>query len=379
MNRMSVRLFLSHVLVALVGGLTSYVIVRTTAPALFDSGMREMGQMGRMGQDRGALQESFSAAVNSALLVGLLASLLAAALAGAYAAYRTLGPLRDVRQAARRIAQGRYDEQVARPREVELAALADDVNTMAGVLGETERRRVRLLSELAHEMRTPLTVIDGYVEGLVDGVFEPTPEVLGEIGAEVRRLTRLSDDLSALSRAEEGRLELADEPVDLAEVATSTVRRLGPQLADAGIRWEVVAGGSVPVRGDEQRLAQVVTNLVGNAIRAMPGGGTLVVEPFRSESLAGVRLIDSGVGLRAADLERVFERFYRGAASPSAGRDGGSGIGLTISRSIMRAHHGDLTAASPGVGQGATLTLTMPLAALTMPLAAPGGGPASAR
>lgn len=362
MNRLSVRLFFSHVVVVLIGAATTYALVQVLAPRLFDSGMAGMGGMGRgQGQE---VHAAFAGAVNTALLIGLGIAVLAAAAAGGVAAYRLLRPLAAVRAATRRLSQGHYDEIVVTPREVELAALAGDVNSLGAALAHTEQRRVRLLSEIAHEMRTPLTVIDGFVEGMIDGVFPAGPEALGQVSSEVGRLRRLADDLSALSRTEEGRLDLRIQQLDLAAVAAQAAERLRPQLQDAGITLTVngAIGHPVLVAGDPDRLAQVVTNLVGNAMAATPPGGGVRVACWAEGGRALVRVSDTGVGLARQDLERVFERFYRADRS-TGGRDGGSGIGLTIARGIASAHGGDLTAASAGPGTGASFTLDMPIAA----------------
>lgn len=371
MNRLSVRLLLSHALVAVIGGLTTYLLVRFLAPQMYDRDVRMMGGAGGPGGPGGGpgvggagLREIAVSAMNNAVLVGVLAGIVTAVLAGAYSSSRVMRPLRAVSAATHTLAQGRYDRPVAVPREVELAAVAEDVNALGERLAETEARRVRLLGEVAHEMRTPLTVLDGYVEGMVDGVFEPGPEVLAELGAEVRRLRRLADDLSALSRAEEGRLELRAAEVDLAGLAVRAAERLRTQLDDAGVRLEVPAPtGPLPVTADADRLAQVVTNLVGNALAATPAGGLVEVTSRRAGGEAVVSVRDTGTGLAAGDLERVFERFYRvpGGGDARAGRHTGSGIGLTIARGIARAHGGDVTASSGGPGRGSTFELRVPL------------------
>lgn len=363
MNRLSVRLFGSHLLVALIGAATTYALVQVLAPRLFDSGTAGMAGMSGMGRNQGQqVRAAFAGAVNTALLIGLGIAVVAAATAGGIAAYRLSRPLLAVRAATRRLAQGHYDELVPVPREVELAALADDVNALGAVLGQTEQRRVHLLSEIAHEMRTPLTVIDGYVEGMIDGVFPTTTDTLDQVSAEVGRLRRLADDLSALSRTEEGRLDLQIRPTDLSAVAAQAAERLRPQLLDAGISLTITpAVQPLMVAGDPDRLAQVVTNLVGNALSATPSGGAVRLTARREDDRALVQVADTGVGLAEQDLDRVFERFYRAEGSTS-GRAGGTGIGLTIARGIARAHDGDLTAASPGLGAGATFTLNLPIA-----------------
>jgi histidine kinase len=241
------------------------------------------------------------------------------------------------------------------------------VRVLAGTLRETETRRTRLLGEVAHEMRTPLTVLDGYLEGMIDGVLPTDPETLGQMTAETRRLRRLAEDLSALSRAEEGRLELRPQPADLRDVVEGAVARLRSQAQDAGVHLSLTSGdGPVPVTVDADRVAQVITNLVGNALRATGPGGNVDVDVTTREGRAVTTVRDTGEGIAVDDLDRVFERFYRvpdRRRPPGQGSaEGGSGIGLTISRRLAEAHGGTLTAASPGRGRGATFTLTLPLA-----------------
>ncbi|GAA2161300.1 histidine kinase [Humibacillus xanthopallidus] len=366
MNRLDVRLVLSHLLVAVLGAAATFVIVRQLAPALFDESMRMSG-MGGMGggQGAGTLRQQFADAVQGALLVGALVGAVAAAVFGTFAAYRLVRPLAAVRAATREMAQGRYAVPVPVPHETELAELATDVNTLGRGLAETEARRVRLLGEVAHEMRTPLTVIDGYVEAMIDGVMPPGAAELSRVSDEVRRLRRLSDDLSALSRAEEGRLGLELRQVDLGSITRAAAERLRPQAEDSGLRLVVDTGTSpAGVAADADRISQVVTNMLGNAIRATPPGGELQVRCRAEHADAIVEVTDTGEGLDVADLERVFERFYRVPRRRAVEGDTGSGIGLTVARGIMRAHGGDLTAQSPGRGLGATFTARLPLSGL---------------
>lgn len=363
MNRLVVRLVVSHLLVALLAAAATFLVVRQLAPALFDQTMRmtPAGQGPGMGPQAGVLRQQFGDAVDHALLVGTVVGVAAAAAFGALAAYRLTRPLEAVRAATRAMAAGRYSATVAPPRDRELAELASDITSLGRALDETETRRVRLLGEVAHEMRTPLTVIDGYVEGMIDGVLPSGPEGLGRVSDEVRRLRRLVDDLSALSRADEGRLHLVLAPVDLGDVVARAAERMRSQAQDAGITLSIQAGqGQVPVVADADRVAQVVTNLVGNAVRATPVGGRIEVVCRAAGTEAVVTVTDTGVGLDAADLGRVFERFYRAPRHLPGRADGGSGIGLTIARGIARAHGGELTAASPGPGRGATFTVRLP-------------------
>ena len=196
------------------------------------------------------------------------------------------------------------------------------------------------------------------MEGLIDGVFAPDPEILGAVSDELRRLRRLADDLSALSRAEEQRLELHPADADLAGLARRAAERLAPQFADRHVTLAVHAAGPLLVQADPDRITQVLTNIIGNALAAT-AEGTVTVEARAAGQRAEVSVTDTGAGLAAGDLERVFERFYRAPGQPR--RSSGSGIGLTIARNIARAHGGEVTASSPGPGRGATFVLMLPL------------------
>ncbi len=379
--RLPTRLLLSYVVVIGVGAVTAYVTVRLLLPPLFEHQMQMGNGSGGMMRGTGttaatATHTALISALNVALWVAILASAAASGLVAAFVARRLLRPLSAVREATRRIARGDYQARVELPHEPELAALASDVNTLAAGLGETEVRRTRLLGDVAHEMRTPLAALDGYVEGLIDGVLRPDPQNLSAMADELRRLHRLSDDLAALSRAEEGRVDLHPVAADLGELAARTAARLRPQFEDAGIALAVHGDQPLPVRADVDRISQVLTNLLGNALIATPPGGRVEVVSERRGSRASVTVSDSGVGLADTDLERVFERFYR--APTATRRSPGSGVGLTISRGIARAHGGDLTARSGGPGRGASFMLTLPAPAPAPLAAEPARSPGAA-
>jgi len=365
--RLAWRLVATHLLVALTGALTTYLVVRWLAPALFDQSLRlnpNAGQgrgpgAGPNGQS--AMRTYVASSVQTALLVGALAGTLVATLVGVVAARHLVRPVQQLRAATHQIAQGRYRDPIPRPADRELADLAADIEHLGGSLAETETRRTRLLGEVAHEMRTPLTVIDATMEALTDGVVEAGPAQYGQVQGEVRRLRRLAEDLSALSRAEEGRTELRRARVDVRDVVMRAVERLRPQADDASITLTcVMPDTALPAEIDGDRVAQIVTNLVGNALRATPAGGSIRVGGSAVDGAARIEVADTGEGIDPADLERIFERFYRAASHRP--REGGSGIGLTLARSLAEAHGGTLTAASAGRGQGATFTVTLPLA-----------------
>lgn len=361
--RLPVRLFITYAAVVVVGGLVAYLTVILLAPRLFDA---QLGMMngGPVGSPMGSVmattvRAAFQSALTTALLIGVLASMIAAGFLAAAVTRRLLRPLDAVRAATKRIAAGEYGGNVPLPTDPELAAFATDVNTLANALATTEERRIRMLGEVAHEMRTPLTVLDGYVEGMIDRVFTADPDTLASLTEELRRLHRLSDDLSSLSRAQEQRLNLHAVDADLSQLARRAATRLTPQFDDAEVSLIVDAATPVPVHVDPDRITQVLTNLMGNALSATPAGGTVTVAT-RVENARGVILVsDTGAGLDADDVDRIFERFYR--APNRLRQSSGSGIGLTIARAIARAHDGDVTASSPGKGQGARFTFALPL------------------
>ncbi|MDN4476036.1 HAMP domain-containing sensor histidine kinase [Demequina sp. SYSU T00192] len=356
MRTVRARLLASHLAVAAVGVLALVAVGTVVANVTVER---------RMGMTRGAMmgQESARELLADALPValgwGAAAGLAAAAAAALLMTRRIAGPLAAIREATRAIAAGDYTRRVPRPPEEELAAVAADVDALAARLAEGEARRVRLIDEVAHEMRTPLTTIRGSMEGLIDGVVDASPEVYERVAAEAARLQRLAEDLSTLSRAEESALTLRPAPTDLATLVREAAARLQPQFEHRGVTLEVSAGAAPTVSVDRDRIAQVLVNLLGNALAHSTDGGRVRVSVDAGAHDAAVEVADEGDGIAPEEIDRVFERFYRG---PGSGERPGRGIGLTIARSLARAHGGDVTARSPGRGRGATFVLTLPRA-----------------
>jgi histidine kinase len=353
------RLLLSHLAVVAIGVVILLLAGRQLGSVFVDDHLRSMEGMMR-GMDMegaGQLEEGINSAFNRALLWAALISGGVATAAATYAAYRVLRPLDEVRRVARRLATGSYHERVPIPEEEELAAVASDVNALAQALEETEQRRLQLISEVAHELRTPVATLRGYLEGLLDGVFEPDPETLAAGIRETARLERLAGDLSALSRAEEGREDLRAEPLDLGQLAKEVARRLSPQFDDKGVALDVETGPPLRVVADRDRTAQVLTNLVGNALAYTPAAGRVSIRPFLEAGVAQVEVSDTGKGLTAEQASLVFDRFYRvdRAAGP------GTGIGLTIARSLARLQGGNIAVSSGGPDMGSTFVLSLPI------------------
>jgi histidine kinase len=377
-GRLWTRLLAAQLLIIALGAVTLIVLVELLAPTFFSNDLRTMNSMmadpSHMGDMMGDmatgssstglftptvqadLEASFDSSFRRALAISLVVAGIAAIGTTAYATRRILRPLQAVRSAAHKLAAGAYDQRIDLPNEEELADLAQDVNALAEALATTEARRVRLISEVAHELRTPLTTLEGYLEGLLDGVFEPNAELYAASGREVRRLKRLAADLADLSRAEEESQPLHLELFDLTALAGEVTADLRVQADAKGIRLNVTQDGEqVAIRADRDRIGQALTNIIGNAITYTDSGGSVDINIEIDAHHARIEVTDTGRGLSTEQQTAIFERFYRG--DPNG--PGGSGIGLTIARAIARRHGGEIEANSPGTGKGSTFTIRL--------------------
>jgi two-component system, OmpR family, sensor histidine kinase BaeS len=265
-------------------------------------------------------------------------------------------------RASQSIAVGNHHGRVEVPSQDELGALAESFNRMAATLEQTESRRMELIGDVAHELRTPLASIRSTMEGLVDGVLPAEAETFLGVEHELARLQRLVQDLQELSRAEAGQIPLDLRPVALSEVIQRVTERLASQFEDKGVTLQADVPIDLPaVQADANRTAQVLVNLLGNALQYTPTGGRVSVRAEVEGRSARLSVQDTGIGVTAEHLPHLFERFYRVDRSRSRA-GGGSGIGLTIARHLIEAEGGRLRAESSGIGQGSTFTFTLPLA-----------------
>ena len=260
------------------------------------------------------------------------------------------------------MADGRPDVRVA-PVSLgpEAGELVTAFNDMATRLESTERSRRRLLTDLAHEIRTPVSVLDGYLEGMQDGVVVADDETVTMLREQTNRLARLTEDVLAVSHADEGALDLRPSEVDVRELVESSVAAARKAYADKDVALSSKTRlGRTTIRADRQRLQQVLANLLANALRHSPPGTAVeVVAEMASHRRVKISVVDHGDGIDAAHLPWIFERFYR--TDIARDRDsGGSGVGLTICRSIVAAHDGHLWVESEGPGTGATFAMTLP-------------------
>ena len=285
--------------------------------------------------------QSVSTVVVAAVIVAALASIGLAVLMARMLAR----PLAEVGAAARRVAAGDYGARVPRQGPEELVSLTDSFNQMAAGLERQEQMRRDFIVNAAHELRTPLTNLQGYLEALRDGVITADRATYESLWDEAERLVRLSRSLDALAEGDAGAARPSAVELDLAAAIRAALDLVQPTLERAGLELVVDIPERLPARANPDALAQVLGNLLSNAARYTPAGGTVIVRAERRPADLLVSIANSGEGIPSADLERVFERFYRVEKSRDRAR-GGAGIGLAIVKQLVEADGGQVGAES---------------------------------
>ena len=272
---------------------------------------------------------------------------------------RALAPLKNLGAAARRLGQGDLAHRAETAGPSEIRQLAHNFNQMAAGLEVAERHRRNLTADVAHELRTPLSNIQGYLEAIKDGLIQPTPETIDTIHGQARHLSRLVEDLRLLAQVDAGALELQRAPTRMDELLPSCLEAVRPRAEAKGVSLILDAAPSLPeVHLDATRIAQVVANLLENAITHTPPGGQVTVAARAAADAITISVADTGRGIPPEDLPHIFNRFYR--ADPSRARaTGGAGLGLTIARRLTEAHGGRIEAQS-APHRGARFTISLP-------------------
>lgn len=306
--------------------------------------------------------ERFLDVLNQAILSSVLLAGALALLFGGLIVWSVVRPLKSLTMAASAVAAGDLSQRVSVSSGDEISDLADAFNRMAAQLDRAETLRQQLTADIAHELRTPITVIQGNVEALQDGIFPLTQEALEPILDKTLLLRRLVEDLRQLALAESGQLSLIPEPLDLGHLAGQTLDAFHLPAEARGVELSLELADDLPlVRADRQRVQQVLDNLLSNALRYTPDGGRITVALERENESVQVSVTDTGPGIPAEALPNVFERFYRADQSRERLSDGGgSGLGLAVARSIVEAHSGRIGVQSPP-GQGATFWFSLPV------------------
>jgi signal transduction histidine kinase len=271
-------------------------------------------------------------------------------------------PVNAMARAAREIGQGDLTISVPVRGSQELRELAQTFNTMASDLRHAAQARRNLMGDIAHELRTPLAVLEGNLRAALDEVTPLDAAGIAHLYSQTRHLTRLVNDLRELALAERRALPLDRQPTDLAELIAESVQALAPLAEETEVRLTSAVSPLPLVWADPGRLRQVIFNLLTNALRHTPSGGVVAVTAMSDGPQVRLEVHDSGEGLSPDQLEVVFERFYRADSSRSR-ETGGSGLGLAIVKALCAAHGGGVQASSPGKGWGSTFTVTLPIEA----------------
>ena len=378
---LAARLFTAQVLVVVTGSVTLSLVAAAIGPPIFHEHLHQIvGQVSAAASHH--VEEAYTSASAISTGVGLLAALVAAIAVSAYVARRVAQPVEQLAAAAADLADGNATVRVDLPGlGKEFDTLASSFNAMAARVQSIEATRRRLLGDLGHEMRTPLATIEAYLDAVEDGITVDDEDTLSVLRTQTARLHRLAEDIAAVSRAEEHQLDLHPVRIAAADLVRTATAAASPRYAAKSVTLVSIvdagpAGGDAAVDADPERMGQVLSNLLDNALRHTAPGGR--VELRLGHDPAGVRLsvTDTGAGIDGEHLPHLFERFYRADTARDRGH-GGSGIGLAIVRALVNGHGGRVTAASDGPGTGAVFTVTLPRSdsTVTLPRSATGAPP----
>lgn len=360
------RLLLSHLLVILLAVAGIFISAEFVAPTFYREHVNRMAEMMSgmmMGTTNHELRLDLETGLRTTLTRALLASLPLAvgiAILIAWLMSRRLGrSVQLLDEGSRALAQGNYARRLPETGQDELSDLAHNFNVLARALETVEQGRVELIGNVAHELRAPLAALRGYADAMQDGVM--TPEHAAQaISREVGAMDRLVRDLSLVSRLEAGKVELHPKAIDPAQLLDTLRERFATPFEEKGVQLQVTAAALPQIRADEERTRQVLTNLLGNALRHTPPGGTVKVDAQPDGAVLRFMVADTGTGIPAEHLPRIFERFYR--ADPARSRsEGGSGVGLTLARGLVEAMGGEISVTSEW-GAGTAFAFSLPLA-----------------
>lgn len=361
-----IKLFLTYLMVILIGIFVLAVTTQFTMSGAFNHHLEGMGRRmgwgsmtgGEQGQGFTMMHDlfiGFRAGFNEALIWAALTATVLALVVSLIFSRNVTAPVRAMMGASQRIAEGHYDERVQLNGLDELGQLACRFNQMAEKLEQVETMRRQLIGDVAHELRTPLTSIKGSLEGLMDGVLPANDTTFKTMHHEAERLSRLVDDLQELSRVETGAYKMDIKPIAVSHLVDTALHRLRQQFTNKDVSLTYNLPDDLPrVIGDEDRIGQIMINIVGNALQYTPIGGNVHVSAARQGGEVQISVKDTGIGIPSEHLPHIFDRFYRVDKSRSRRISGGSGIGLTIAKHLIEAHGGRIWAESEGKGQGST-------------------------
>ncbi|WP_083406460.1 sensor histidine kinase [Mycolicibacterium rutilum] len=356
------RLLAAQAIVLAAGAATTLVVAAVVGPPLFREHLHRAGVPMDSPEEVHA-EEAYGYATVISLGGALAVSILAALAVSFYISRRLQRSIAEVASAATNVAQGNYDIRVSPPGlGDDFDALSSAFNQMASRLQAVDSSRQRLFGDLAHEIRTPVAVLEAYIEALEDGIRTLTPQTAAMLRDQTRRLVRFSDDVAALANAEESSVSMSYANIDVDRLTRQCVVAAQESYSKKGVALLVRVQEGLPrLWADEQRLAQVIGNLLQNALRHTPFGGSVELSCVRDGGRLQITVSDTGEGIPAEHLRRVFDRFYR--ADTARDREhGGAGLGLAIAKALVEAHGGSIVAASAGLDAGAVFTVDLPIA-----------------
>ena len=358
------RLLLAQTLVLLAGGVTTWVVALVVGPPLFRDHLHQAG-VAHDSNEQFHAEQAYQHATALSIAVAITVAGLTAFVVTAYLSRRLQRSVAEVSAAASAVAEGHYDIRVANPQlGDEFDGLATAFNRMAERLQTVESTRRQLFSDLAHEIRTPVSVLEAYLEAVEDGVKTLDPRTIAMLREQTGRLVRFAADAAALAQAEEAHAAITPHWVDPGQLVATVSATVADRYRTKGVTLDTDVSQSGRLWADGQRLAQVLGNLLDNALRHTPAGGhvtlTAAGDGIGNGEVVTFTVADDGDGVAAEHLPHLFERFYRADSARDRGR-GGSGIGLAIAKALTEAHGGHIRAVSRGVGHGTTFTVTVPI------------------
>jgi signal transduction histidine kinase len=359
------RLFLSYLLVIILASLTFFITSELSLPIFLDHHLQDLEELEEPPSDWaiGAMTQEltigYRAAHNEAILWGLGISALLASVVSFLMMRQIVAPLKKMELVSKRIAEGRYQERLDSKAPGEIGELAISFNEMASTLESIELKRAELIGNVAHEFRTPLSGLRGYLEGFQDKVFIPNEQNVSACLKQISRLEHLMDDLSLLSRVEAGIERIEAQPILAHKLLEQVKASFAPAFMQKGVDLQIIQSsrGDVQVLADAHRSLQILSNLVYNALRYTPLGGRVALWLNVEDDKVIFHVKDTGPGISEADLPHIFTRFYR---ADKRGSEGGSGIGLTIARYFVEAQGGSIHVESQ-VNEGAHFYFSLPL------------------
>jgi signal transduction histidine kinase len=352
------RLLLAQTLVLLAGGVTTWLVASVVGPPLFREHLHRAG-VAHDSNEQFHAEQAYQHATALSIAVAITVAAATAFVVTAYLSRRLQRSIAEVSAAASAVAEGRYDIRVSSPDlGEEFDELAVAFNRMAERLQSVESTRRRMFGDLAHEIRTPVAVLEAYLEAVEDGVKTLDPQTMAMLREQTGRLVRFSADAAALAQAEEAHAAITPGWVDIAGLVAAVSAAAADRYTAKNVTLTTEAGDG-RIWADRQRMTQVLSNLLDNALRHTPAGGHVALTAARAGGEVVFTVTDDGEGIGAEHLAHIFERFYRADSARDRGR-GGSGIGLAIAKALTEAHGGHITAASRGPGQGTTFTVAIP-------------------